>query len=105
MHRGLFSFGPPVLERAFGVAKQKPEFRSQNEYAGLTSLRTLCIRLDFNRESGILAARGGIRGFANGKIMDLNDFWGPKSIVIDLHAQNRWLGVVHYQVADLPNED
>ena len=22
--------------------------------------------------------------------MDLNDFWGPKPIVIDLHAENRW---------------
>jgi len=22
--------------------------------------------------------------------MDLNDFLGPKPIVIDLHAQNRW---------------
>ena len=36
---------------------------------------------------------GGTRkdpGFANDKIMDLNDFLGPKPIVIDLQAENRW---------------
>jgi mannitol/fructose-specific phosphotransferase system IIA component (Ntr-type) len=46
--------------------------------------------LDFHRESVILGQRERGWDSRTDKTMDLNDFLGPKPIVIDLRAENRW---------------